>query len=144
MFTFLAWSYVIELGLWVETRQYLAEIQNMKHGYTTVVEATLRLFPILSNPHTWYALTDKWILAQDAFHRPYEVQEEGRPKCRCFSASWGGGKCSQEEIWRQSVEQRLKERPSRDCPTLGSIPYTVAKPRHYLGCPEMLADWSLI
>jgi hypothetical protein len=22
----------------------------------------------------------------------------------------------QEEIWRQSVEQRLKKRPSRDCP----------------------------
>jgi hypothetical protein len=29
----------------------------------------------------------------------------------------GGTKYSQEEIWRQSVEQRLKERPSRDCPT---------------------------
>jgi hypothetical protein len=24
---------------------------------------------------------------------------------------------SQKEIWRQSVEQRLKKRPSRDCPT---------------------------
>jgi hypothetical protein len=27
-------------------------------------------------------------------------------------------KYSQEEIWRKSVEQRLKERPSRDCPTI--------------------------
>ena len=26
-------------------------------------------------------------------------------------------KYSREEIWRQSMEQRLKERPSRDCPT---------------------------
>jgi hypothetical protein len=30
-------------------------------------------------------------------------------------------------IWRQSVEQRLKERPSRDCYTWESIPYTVSK-----------------
>jgi hypothetical protein len=35
---------------------------------------------------------------------------------------------TQEQIWRQSVEQRLKERPSSDCPTWGSIPYTVTKP----------------
>ena len=35
---------------------------------------------------------------------------------------------------RQSVEQWLKERPSRDCPTWGSIPYTVTKSRHYCRC----------
>jgi hypothetical protein len=41
--------------------------------------------------HTWYSLTDKWILApklgntHDMIHRPYEAQEEGRPKCGCFS-----------------------------------------------------------
>jgi hypothetical protein len=43
-----------------------------------------------------------------------------------------------------SVEQRLKERPSRDCPTWGSIPYTDTKPRHYCGCQQELADRSLI
>jgi len=32
---------------------------------------------------------------------------------------------------KKSVEQRLKERPSIDCPTWKSIPYTVTKPRHY-------------
>jgi hypothetical protein len=31
------------------------------------------------------------------------------------------------------VEQRLKERLLRECPTWGSIPYTVIKPRHYCG-----------
>jgi hypothetical protein len=41
-------------------------------------------------------------------------------------------KFPQEEIWRQSVEQRVKDRPSRDCPTWGSIPYTVSKFRHLL------------
>jgi len=53
-----------------------------------------------------------------------------------------GTKYSQEEIKRQSVEQRLKERPSRD--TWGFVPYTVTKPRHYCICQEVLADRSLI
>jgi hypothetical protein len=54
-----------------------------------------------------------------------------------------GTKYSKEEIQRQNVEQRLKERPSRDCPTWGSIPYTDTKPRHYCGCQEVCADKSL-
>jgi hypothetical protein len=36
----------------------------------------------------------------------------------------GGTKYSWEEIWSQCVEQRLKERPLRDCLTWGSILYT--------------------
>jgi hypothetical protein len=43
-----------------------------------------------------------------------------------------------------SVEQKLKERPSRDCLTWGSIPYTVIKHKHYFGCQEVLAGRSLI
>jgi hypothetical protein len=61
---------------------------------------------------------------------------------QCFLE--GGTKNSQEEIWRKCVEQRLKERPSRDCPTWGSIPYIVPKPAGYCGCWEVLADRSLI
>jgi hypothetical protein len=49
-----------------------------------------------------------------------------------------GAKYSWEQIWRQSVEQRLKERPFRDCPTGAFIPYTDTKPQHYCGCQEML------
>jgi hypothetical protein len=49
-----------------------------------------------------------------------------------------------EEIWKSSVEQRLKERPSRDCPIWESIPYTDTNPRYYCGCQEVLADRSLI
>jgi hypothetical protein len=40
----------------------------------------------------------------------------------------GGTKYSQEEIQRQSMEQRLKERSFRDCSTWRSIPYTDTKP----------------
>jgi hypothetical protein len=48
------------------------------------------------------------------------------------------------KICRQSVEQRLKERLFRNCPTWRSIPYTVTKSEHYCGCWEVLADRSLI
>jgi hypothetical protein len=54
----------------------------------------------------------------------------------------GGTKYPWEEIQTQSVEQILKEKPSRDCTTWGSIPYTVTKPRHE--CQKVLADRSLI
>jgi hypothetical protein len=39
------------------------------------------------------------------------------------------------------MEQRPEERPSRDCPTWGSIPHTVIKPRHY---QEVHVERSLI
>jgi hypothetical protein len=53
-------------------------------------------------------------------------------------------KFSQEQIWRYSVLQKLKEWPPRDCSTWGFIPYTVTKPRHYCGCQEAHAKRSLI
>jgi len=44
----------------------------------------------------------------------------------------------------QTVEQGLKERSSRVCPTWGSIPYADTKSRHYCWYKEILADRSLI
>jgi hypothetical protein len=61
-----------------------------------------------------------------------------------------GTKYSKEFIQRQNVEQRIKERSSKDCLppsplcTGESISYTVTKPRHYCECQEVLADRSLI
>ena len=48
-----------------------------------------------------------------------------------------------KEIQGQRVEQRLKERPPRNCPTWGSIPNTVTEPM-LLWIPEVHADRSLI
>jgi hypothetical protein len=56
----------------------------------------------------------------------------------------GGNQITLEELQRQSVEQRLKERPSKGCPTWEFIPYTVLKPRHYCGYQQVLADRNLI
>jgi hypothetical protein len=44
----------------------------------------------------------------------------------------------------KSVEQRLKERPSRDCSTWGSIPCTDTKHRYYCGSQEVFVDRVLI
>jgi hypothetical protein len=35
-------------------------------------------------------------------------------------------------------------RPSRDCPTCRFIPHADAKPRHYCGCQQVLAERGLI
>jgi hypothetical protein len=55
-----------------------------------------------------------------------------------------GTKYPWEEIQRQNVEQKLNERPSKDCPAWGTIPCTVIKPRYYCGCQKVLADRRLI
>jgi hypothetical protein len=107
----------------------------------------------VTKEHTWYVLTDKWILAQK--FRISKIQFTGHRKpgslrrrrtkmwmLQCFLEAWTN--YSQEEMQRQSVEQSLKERPSRDCPTWGSIPCTAIKPVRYCGCLEVLADRSLI
>ena len=47
------------------------------------------------------------------------------------------------EIWRSGVGQRLRERPSREYPTWGSIPYTETKPWHYCRF-QVLPDSGLL
>jgi hypothetical protein len=79
---------------------------------------------------------------QDTIHRPHEAQEEGMWMLQSFLE--GGTKYSWEEIYRLTLEYRLKERPYRGCPTQGCIPNTVSKTRHYCGCQEVLADRSVI
>ena len=49
-----------------------------------------------------------------------------------------GTKYSWEQIWRQSVEQRLKERPSRDCPTWGFIPYNLPNPDTFVDAKKCI------
>jgi hypothetical protein len=96
-----------------------------------------------------YALTDEQILAQKL--RILKIQFTDHMKLKKKDQSVDTlvllrrrNKILMEAIWRQSVEQRLKERPSRDCPTWGSIPYTVTKPIHYCECQEVYAVRSLI
>ena len=44
----------------------------------------------------------------------------------------------------QKMEQKRKERSSRDHPTQGSIPSADTKPRHYCCCQEAFADKNLV
>ena len=97
----------------------------------------------VTKEHASYALTDKWILAQTLEYPRYNSQttwNSSRKNKVCILQSFleGGTKYSQKEKRSQSLKQRLKERASRDCPVLGSIPYTVIKHRHYCGCKKCL------
>jgi hypothetical protein len=49
-----------------------------------------------------------------------------------------------EEILRQSLGQKLKERTSSEWSTWEFIPYTVTKPRHYCGYQEEHAESNLM
>jgi hypothetical protein len=86
------------------------------------------------NPAVWHT--------QDIIHRPHDALEDGRSKCGIFLE--GVSKYPLEEVQRQSLGQKLKERPSTDCPIRESIPYTVTKPRHYCGCQKVPTDSILI
>jgi hypothetical protein len=85
------------------------------------------------------SFTDKWILAQKfrmskiqfTDHMYLKRKEDQNVDASVLPRR--KNKNSREEIWRQSVGQRLKERPSQDYHTCGSIPYTVTKYRHYCG-----------
>jgi len=57
----------------------------------------------------------------DIIYRPHEAQKEERPKCECFSAFEKGEQNTPRRKYRVNVEQGLKERPSRNCHTWGSI-----------------------
>ena len=68
--------------------------------------------------------------AVETISRGYEWPVEGWPHPHPFS------KFSPEFLLSKGnavkrVEQKLKERPSRNCPTWGSIPYAVNNPSHY-------------
>jgi hypothetical protein len=76
---------------------------------------------------TWYALTEKWILAQK--HRIHKIQFAKHMKLKkedqsvdTLSLLGMGNKISMEGVTETKLELRGKDGPSRDCPTLGSIP----------------------
>ena len=88
----------------------------------------------ITKEHTWYALNDKCILAQKVkipiiqFTDHMTLKKKEDQSVIHWSFLEGGTKYPWVEIQRQIVEQRLKERPFRDCPNWRSIPYTVSKP----------------
>ena len=121
------------LGYW---KQWLHEILRQ-------IDRTRKYHPEWGNPvtkeHIWFVLTEKWILAPK-FRIP-KIQFIDHMKLKKKTKVWvlqsfleKGTKYSVEQIWRQSAQQKLKERSTRDCPTWGFIPDTVTKLWHYCGC----------
>ena len=91
------------------------------------MDGTRKCHPEWGNPitmeHTWYALTDKWILTQKlriskiqfTDHMKLKNKEGQSVDASVFLRK--KTKYSQEQFWRPSMWQRLEERPSRDYPT---------------------------
>jgi hypothetical protein len=99
--------------------------------------------------HTWYGVTDNWILAQkpgipkiqftDHMQLKKEVQSLGTsvlPRRR--------NKILKEGNMETNCGAETEGKSSRDCLTWGSTPYTVTKTIHYCGCQVMLGDRRLI
>jgi hypothetical protein len=80
---------------------------------------------------SWNAQQRRGRTYRDHIQRLGKVGGWGHPLISKFLTQ--NGSCL-KEIQGQSVEQRLKERPSRYFPTWGSIPCIDTKPRHYCGC----------
>jgi hypothetical protein len=116
------------LGKWMKLENIiLSEVtqsQKKTHGIYSLISSKLRTTKIQFTDHMKLKKEEQSAVFQSILEK--------------------GTKYSQEKIWKQSVEQRLMERPSRDCPTWGSILYTVTKHRYYCRCQEVNTDRSLI
>ena len=102
-----------------------------------------------SQKNTQYSLINKWILAHKLGIPKIQFTDQVNLKKKTkvwilWSSLERGTQYPWEELQRQIVKQRLKEKPSRDCPTWRSIPYIVTKLRHYYGYQQVLADRSLV
>jgi hypothetical protein len=83
---------------------------------------------------------------QDTIHRPNEAQEKKEDQSMDISVLLRSGNkipIGQDTEINSGAESEGKT-IQRDCPTWGSIPYTVTKSRHCCGCQQVLAERSLI
>ena len=117
------------------------------------MNGTSKYYPEWGNPitkeHTWYAF-NKWILDKKLGIPKIQFTNHMKLK-RMKTTVWllrffleGGVKIPMRGDTETMFGAKLKERPSSDCPTWGSIPYTVTKRRHYCECQDVLANRSLI
>ena len=93
-----------------------------------------------SQNNTQCVLTDKWRLVQKFGIAKIQFTDQTKLKKKEYQSMntlfllRSGNKVPWENIRRQSVELRLKERPSRHCYTPG-IPYHI-----HLPCPDTIVD----
>jgi hypothetical protein len=91
---------------------------------------------LITNNVTWYALTEKWILAQKlripkiqyAKHKKIKRKEDQRVDISFLLRI--EKKYPWKELQRQNLELPQKDEPSRDYPNRRSIPHLATKPRH--------------
>jgi hypothetical protein len=102
----------------------------------------------ITKEHTWYTLTDKWILAQKLripkiqFAKHMKLKKKEDQSVDTSVLLTRGNKIPMEGITK--CEAETEGMSIQSLPHLGIIPYTTTKTRHYCGCQQELADRSLI
>ena len=123
--------YVILNRQWIGTA--ITVLCKMKGSHTTLPrsEEETQVFELNSISLNTKNVPETWdVRGSHVTNPPSKILSQN---CSCL-----------KEMQRQRVEQRLKERPSRDCLTWGSTPSADNKPRHYCWCQEVLDDRSLL
>ena len=155
----------VELETWQEDILYTCSITifSVNPALSQKTDSCLTPLSWCESPESPRHQESKSLPGPDRDDICWNMPQSGGRTCQ-YHIQWLGMKPTRVEVWGhrptskiltqncsclkyiqgQRVEQRLKERPPRDCPTWGSIPYTVIKPRHYCGWQEVLADRSLI
>jgi hypothetical protein len=104
----------------------------------------------ITKEHTWYALTDKWILAPKLripkiqFAKHLKLRKKEDQSVDTLFLLRMGNKIPMGGVTETKCGAETEGKAIQRLPTWGSVPYTVTKPRHYCGCQQVLADGSLI
>ena len=104
----------------------------------------------VTKEYTWYVLTDKWILAQKLgipkiqFTDHMKLKKKEDQSVDTSVLLKPGNKIPMGGVTETKCGTETEGKAIQRLPHLGSIPYTVTKPRHCCGCQELHADRSLI
>jgi hypothetical protein len=113
---------------------------------------------LIPKEHTWYALTDKWILAQKLWLRKVQFTDHMKLKKEDHCVDTlvllrKGDKINLKNFNLElslskgntgtKMEQSLKERPFRDSSIMRTFPSIDTKPGQYCWCHDVLADRGL-
>jgi hypothetical protein len=100
--------------------------------------------------YTWYAFTDNWILAlkfgipKIQFTDHMKLKKKAYQSVDTFILLRRRDKIPMGEVTETKCGAETEGKAIQRLPHLGSIPYTVTKPRHYCGCQQELVDRCLI
>jgi predicted DNA binding CopG/RHH family protein len=140
---------------YIYTMEYYSAIKNNEFmKFLDKMDGSGGYHPKWGNPitkeHTWYSLSDKWILAQKLripkiqFTKHMKLKKKEDQSVDTSILVRRGNKIPMEEVTETKFRAETEGMPIQRLSHLGIHPYTTTKPRNYCGCQQELADRSLI